>query len=229
VEKNIFYIIVIASSLMTIPLFFIDVKKIPKPILYSIQVYFVSLIIFIGLYISGFTVSLFGKSYSYQTVPSPIKEKIELFIEESNKRSVNIGKIAQTKIVYLPWTVTTALFSAACDKKTNTLYLPEKEISTTTIIHELGHCVLGYDHYFEEKDNSEIMYFANNEYQKLDQKTLDNFFYNSPNPSLTAQSIEHSLKFITNPFSLISGLFLFFIFYTSFKGIYETIKNRKKT
>lgn len=106
----------------------------------------------------------------------------------------------------------------------NILYLPQKDIDTKIIFHELGHCILEYKHYLDSEHENEIMYFTTSDKQLLNKETLDRFFQNPPEATIVAQNTELSLKLILNPFFLISLIIMLYSLFGNFKNLYKKLK-----
>lgn len=222
--NNPFFIGLILFSLLMIPMLFkISYILSSKKILIFCRTYILSLLVYITLFFSGSLVDVFGDEYSYQNVPSPIKEQIDFFLKEAEKRGVDTSRIKDLKITYLSWKYSPALYAGACNIKKNELSLPQKDIDMTIIFHELGHCILQYEHYLDSKYDHEIMYYESSSKQSLSKESLDSFFYNSPKSKILAKSVEFSFKLLLSPFSLISAIFLVYLLFTSFSHIYKVI------
>src|SRR5690606_35995205 len=99
-----------------------------KKLLIFCRIYTSSFFILLLCFFSGILVDVFGIQYSYQNAPSPIKDQIELFIKEANFRGVDISRIKQLKITYLPWKYSPTFYAGFCDVEENKIKIPQRDI-----------------------------------------------------------------------------------------------------
>ncbi len=199
---------------------FYDLKNIKQPYYSFIVIYLAFSVTYLFVASTGFLPNILGTSYKYSNLPKNLKEIVLDFEKEATKRNVDISKLANTKIVYLEWDTPIAPYAGLCNTETNTIYLPAKEVSQKLLFHELGHCVLGYDHLEEDSLSDEIMYYKSNDSLKISKETLDNFFFNSP-------QYKEDLKNRAQLFNMFLSIVMVSVFIMSFITLIRKILREK--
>jgi hypothetical protein len=131
----------------------------------------------------------FAKTVSAKELPPNISQSINQFRSQAQKRNINYSKLDQIQYKLISDPLNLISYVGMCQShKDGSLEISivnqnsiNSIIADRIIIHELGHCVLGYKHFYDKKNQSQIMYFMKNNYddKEITELDWDHFFNDS--------------------------------------------------